>query len=102
VVMGFLGNAFVFSSICSVAKNAERLFKKKKHTPVLNIVKDVARCWLCGTDTDGWLGRVCRVRSAPLRQGSCSQRLNRNEMQTMLHRHTQTMVSPTPNHNVDL
>ena len=28
--MGFLGNAFGFSSIiCSVAKNAERLFKKK-------------------------------------------------------------------------
>jgi hypothetical protein len=43
--MGFLGNAFGFSSIiCSVAKNAERLFKKKlndtSYVPTLH----------CGTD----------------------------------------------------
>jgi hypothetical protein len=53
VVMGFLGNAFVFSSICSVAKNAEWLFKKD-FTPCSTCVAVPARC--SGLHAGSWPG----------------------------------------------
>jgi hypothetical protein len=59
VVMGFLGNAFVFSSICSVAKNAEWLFKKD-FTPCSTCVAVLVRC--SGLHA-GKLARAARVRS---------------------------------------
>jgi len=53
VVMGFLGNAFVFSSICSVAKNAEWLFKKD-FTPCSTCVAELVRC--SGLHAGSWPG----------------------------------------------
>ena len=94
MVMGFLGNAFGFSSIiCSVAKNAERLFKKKlndtSYVPTLH----------CGTD-GRWTGTgVSFVQSTlcmPVAGAHASNDVNRNEMQMMLHRHTQIGRSNFP------
>lgn len=48
---------------------------------------------LAGHITDGWPGVFLEYALRTLCQGSCSQRRNRNEMQTMLHRHTQMLVS---------
>ena len=86
MVMGFLGNAFGFSSIiCSVAKNAERLFKKKlndtSYVPTLHRGTDGRRT---GTGIL-FLSTLCM----PVAGAHASNDVNRNEMQMMLHRHTQ-------------
>lgn len=96
MVMGFLGNAFGFSSIiCSVAKNAERLFKKKKLNDT-SYVPTLHR----GTDWPmdryghvfGFLSTLCM----PVAGAHASNDVNRNEMQMMLHRHTQNGRSDSP------
>ena len=93
MVMGFLGNAFGFSSIiCSVAKNAERLFKKKlndtSYVPTLHRGTDGRRT---GTGIL-FLSTLCM----PVAGAHASNDVNRNEMQMMLHRHTRNGRSNFP------
>ena len=82
VVMGFLGNAFVFSSICSVAKNAEWLFKKD-FSPCSTCVAVLVRC--SGLHAGSWPGLLEYARNPS--QGSYPTTFIRNA--TKLRSHTQ-------------